>query len=121
MVLVFARRNNEIIAGALNFKSSNTLYGRYWGCSEKHNGLHFETCYYTAIEYCIKNNLKCFEAGAQGEHKLSRGFMPTPTYSAHWLAQPEFSSAIDDFLKRETLGIDQYINELTEQNPYKKK
>lgn len=119
MVLVFARRDSKIIAGALNFKNTDTLFGRYWGSSEKHNGLHFETCYYTAIEYCIKNKLKSFEAGAQGEHKLSRGFVPTQTYSAHWLAQPEFSAAIGDFLKHETLGIDSYMSELTEKNPYK--
>jgi len=119
MILVLAFRNNRIIAGALNFKGTDALYGRYWGSSEIHNGLHFETCYYTAIEYCIEHNLKRFEAGAQGEHKISRGFVPTPTYSAHWLAQPEFSSAIDDFLKRETAGVDQYMNELTEKNPFK--
>jgi predicted N-acyltransferase len=120
IVLVFANRDNKIIAGALNFKSKTSLFGRYWGCSEKHNGLHFETCYYTAIEYCIKNKLKSFEAGAQGEHKLSRGFVPTQTYSAHWLAQPDFSSAISSFLKHETLGIDSYMSELTEKNPYKR-
>ena len=119
MVLVLAHRDHKIVAGALNFKGDDTLFGRYWGCTEKHNGLHFETCYYSAIEYCIQNNMQHFEAGAQGEHKLSRGFIPVPTYSAHWLAHPEFSSAIDDFLKRESHGIEHYMSELSEHGPYK--
>jgi len=119
IVLVLAHRDHKIIAGALNFKGDDTLFGRYWGCTEKHNGLHFEACYYSAIEYCIETNMQRFEAGAQGEHKLSRGFIPVPTYSAHWLAHPEFSSAIDDFLKRESHGIEHYMSELSEHNPYK--
>ena len=91
-----------------------------WGALEYHPALHFETCYYQAIEFCIRNNISLFEGGAQGEHKLARGFLPSPTWSAHWLAHPEFSHAVEDFLQREAGGVDQYIDELTDSSPFKR-
>jgi len=120
VVLVFARRGAEYVAGALNLRGSDTLYGRYWGCRGQFNGLHFETCYYTAIEYCIAQGLGRFEAGAQGEHKLARGFTPVVTRSAHRLAHPQFSRAVADYLARERLDVASYVNELNEHVPFKK-
>jgi len=98
----------------------DTLYGRYWGANIGVPGLHFETCYYQAIEYCLAHGLSRFEAGAQGEHKLSRGFLPTPTYSLHWLRHPEFNRAVEEFLIRENRGLELTINELTDHSPFHK-
>ena len=84
------------------------LYGRYWGCNEEYHSLHFETCYYQAIDYCINHGLSRFEGGAQGEHKLSRGFLPSITCSAHWMADQKLSSAISDFLDREKAHVAHY-------------
>jgi predicted N-acyltransferase len=81
--------------------STKTLYGRYWGCHEEHNNLHFETCYYQGIEYCIKNKLALFNSGAQGGHKISRGFEPVVTSSAHWIKDPRFATAIEEFTQTE--------------------
>jgi len=120
ILLIFAIRDGNPIAGALNFYKSDTLYGRSWGAIEYHPALHFETCYYQAIEFCITNKITLFEGGAQGEHKLARGFLPTTTWSAHWLAHPEFSNAVEDFLQREAGGVDQYIEELNDSSPFKK-
>jgi hypothetical protein len=86
---------------------------------EFHSGLHFETCYYQAIEFCIARRIKVFEGGAQGEHKIARGFLPVTTWSAHWLAHDKFSRAVEDFLARETQGMARYTDELNEHNPYK--
>ena len=119
IILIFARHEDRHVAGALNFRGADILYGRYWGALENFHSLHFETCYYRAIEYCIAHGLKRFEAGAQGEHKLSRGFLPSPTYSAHWLSHPEFSQAVADFLCRENNGVEYYMNELSDHSPFK--
>lgn len=120
VVLVFARRGAEYVAGALNLRGADTLYGRYWGSRGQFHGLHFETCYYTAIEYCIAQGLRRFEAGAQGEHKLARGFTPTVTRSTHRLAHPQFSRAVADYLARERLDVASYVDELNEHVPFKK-
>ncbi|MEX2318571.1 MAG: GNAT family N-acetyltransferase, partial [Bauldia sp.] len=101
ILLVMAKRNGRPIAGALNFIGSDTLYGRNWGSIEEQPFLHFELCYYQAIEWGIDHGLKCVEAGAQGEHKLARGYRPTTTYSAHWIADAGFSRAVADYLKAE--------------------
>jgi hypothetical protein len=120
VVLVFARRGADYVAGALNLRGTDTLYGRYWGSLGEFHSLHFETCYYTAIEYCIAQGLCRFEAGAQGEHKLARGFTPVVTRSAHRLAHPQFSRAVADYLARERRDVDAYVNELNEHAPFKK-
>lgn len=119
VLLVLARHNGHYVAGAFNLRGADTLYGRHWGCAESFHGLHFECCYYRAIEYCIEHGLKRFEAGAQGEHKLARGFLPMPTYSAHWLSHPAFKSAVADFLAREQTGMAYYMKGLDEHSPYK--
>ena len=120
-LLALARRGSTYIGGALFFRGRDTLYGRYWGGTEHVPGLHFETCYYAAIEYCIAHGLKRFEAGAQGEHKLARGFVPTPTYSAHWLAHPQFARAVADFLAREHGNLEYAMHELNEHAPFKQR
>jgi predicted N-acyltransferase len=118
-LLVIASRDGSPIASALNFFTQDVLYGRSWGALEYHPGLHFETCYYQAIEFCISRNIKTFEGGAQGEHKLARGFLPVVTQSAHWLAHPEFSSAVENYLQRETSAMSNYVGELNERSPFK--
>lgn len=120
VVLMFARHDGRYVAGALNLRGADTLYGRYWGALESFHSLHFETCYYSAIEYCIAHGIARFEAGAQGEHKLARGFLPAPIYSMHWLSRPEFNDAVADFLAREQNGVAFYMNELNEHSPFKK-
>jgi predicted N-acyltransferase len=120
ILLVVATRDGRPIAGALNFFDRHALYGRSWGTLEYHPGLHFETCYYQAIEFCIANRIATFEGGAQGEHKLARGFLPVATWSAHWLAHPRFFRAVEDYLCRETGGIDRYVDELNDSNPFKR-
>lgn len=119
ILLIIALRNGLPIAGAINFYSHDTLFGRSWGALEYHPGLHFETCYYQAIDFCIQNKIALFEGGAQGEHKLARGFLPSTTWSAHWLAHPQFSKAVEDFLQREAGGVDQYMDELNDSSPFK--
>jgi predicted N-acyltransferase len=119
VLLVVAERNGRPIASALNLYSADTLYGRYWGAMEYVPCLHFEACYYQALEFCIERNIRVFEGGAQGEHKLARGFLPVKTLSAHWLARPEFSGAVERFLTREQRGIAHYVDELNEHSPYK--
>ncbi|MBU1692046.1 MAG: GNAT family N-acetyltransferase [Gammaproteobacteria bacterium] len=121
ILLIIASRNGEPIASALNFFNADALYGRSWGALEYHPGLHFETCYYQAIEFCIEQKIALFEGGAQGEHKIARGFLPETTWSAHWLAHPEFSRAVEDFLQREAKGMNQYVDELNDSNPFKQK
>ena len=120
IVLVLAKYQDEYVASAFNLKGSDTLYGRHWGCSEDFDNLHFEACYYQGLEYCIDNGLKYFEPGAQGEHKIARGFMPTKTWSAHWIAHPQFSDSIKHFVEREAEGMLDYIEELNERSPFKK-
>jgi predicted N-acyltransferase len=119
-LLVIATREGLLIASALNYMTEEALYGRSWGTFEFHSGLHFETCYYQAIEFCIAHNLKTFEGGAQGEHKLARGFLPVTTRSAHWLAHPQFAQAVEDYLKQETDAIAEYVDELNERSPFKR-
>jgi uncharacterized protein len=119
VLMILAREDEYDIAASLNIFDAATLYGRYWGSQLYFPGLHFETCYYQAIEFCIARGIKTFEGGAQGEHKLARGFLPTRTYSAHWLAHPGFSDAIEEFLARESLHMRGYIDELYEHNPFK--
>lgn len=119
LLLVVALREGSPIAAALNVRNEQTLYGRYWGALEYHPALHFETCYYQAIEYCIARQLHGIEGGAQGEHKLARGFLPAPTWSAHWLAHPRFAAAIEDYLARETRGVEHYLDELKESSPFR--
>ena len=119
LLLIIAELNDRPIASALNLYSQETLYGRYWGAMQYLPCLHFETCYYQALEFCIEENIKLFEGGAQGEHKLARGFLPVKTLSAHWLAHPEFSDAVERFLEREHQGIARYVDELNEHSPYK--
>ena len=120
IVMIFARHADRYIGAALNLRGADTLYGRYWGGEDGYPGLHFETCYYRAIDYCIAHRLRRFEAGAQGEHKLARGFLPVATYSAHWLSHPQFYRAVMDFLRRERNGVEYYMSELNEHSPFKK-
>jgi predicted N-acyltransferase len=119
VLLILARYEDRHVAGALFLRGSDTLYGRYWGSSEEFHSLHFETCYYDPIAYCIEQGIQRFEAGAQGEHKLSRGFLPTPTWSVHWLAHPEFERAVSDYLARERIGMEHYMDDLNEHSPYR--
>jgi len=117
--LVIAERGGVGIAAALLIHTENTLYGRYWGALEHVPCLHFETAYYQPLEFCIEQKIATFEGGAQGEHKMARGFLPQKTWSAHWLAHPAFFDAVKHFLQRENGGIENYIDELTERNPFK--
>ena len=119
VLMVVAERDGEPIASALNIFSQDALYGRYWGSVAQVPLLHFETCYYQALEFCIERGIRVFEGGAQGEHKLARGFMPTQTWSAHWLRHAEFSDAVERFLARETKGIERYVDELNERSPFR--
>jgi len=118
--LVFAQQQKTYVAGALYFASETTLFGRYWGCLQEFDMLHFETCYYQGIELCIARNLQSFNSGAQGEHKIQRGFMPIETYSNHWIADARFKSAIGDFLQREAQEIKSYILDAQKYLPFKK-
>jgi predicted N-acyltransferase len=120
ILLVMAKRNGRWIAGAINFIGSQTLFGRHWGCIEDHPFLHFELCYYQAIQYAIENKLTRVEAGAQGEHKISRGYLPTTTYSAHYIDDPRLRRAIDDFLKRERAHVAAAGEELADATPFRK-
>lgn len=121
LVIVLAKKesNNEMVGGSLFFKDDKNLYGRYWGCIEEFDCLHFECCYYQGIEYCIKNKLKRFDPGVQGEHKIKRGFSPTETYSAHWIADDRFREAIDDFVVKEERHIDLYLEDAKKLLPFK--
>jgi predicted N-acyltransferase len=115
---VLCRRDGVLIAGALLLRSSTTLYGRYWGCAEQIEGLHFEACYYQGIDYCLREGLRRFEPGAQGEHKLARGFLPTNTESFHWIADPSFRAAIAQALARERRLLQEYGEDLLAHSPY---
>ncbi len=121
VTLVLAERDGKPVGASLLLRDRDTLYGRYWGAVEHIPLLHFECCYYQAIDYAIARKLRIFEGGAQGEHKIFRGLMPVQTRSAHWLAHPKFARAVENFLERETLGITQYVNELVEHSPFKEK
>ncbi len=119
-VLIMAKRAGRYIAGAINFVGAGTLFGRHWGAVEQHPFLHFEICYYQAIEYAIAHKLARVEAGAQGEHKLARGYLPATTYSAHYIADPALRRAIDDYLARERAYVEAAGRELLEASPFRK-
>jgi len=119
IVFFFAYIDDKTIACAICFKNQDTLYGRHWGCSEDIPGLHFELCYHQGIEYCIEHNLQNYEPGAQGEHKISRGFLPTQTISHHWIAHPEFSKAIINYCNMETQANLEYYQKLLLRSPYR--
>jgi len=119
-LLVIASRGGKMIASALNIVTDDVLYGRSWGAFEFHSGLHFEACFYQAIEFCIARGIKTFEGGAGGEHKLARGFLPVTTCSAHWLAHPELSRAVEAYLRRETDAVEDYVEELQGHSPFKR-
>ena len=120
ILLVMAKRNGRWIAGAINFIGSDALFGRHWGAIEHHPFLHFELCYYQAIDYAIAHKLARVEAGAQGEHKIARGYMPTTTYSAHYIVDPGLRRAVDDFLKRERAYVAAEVEEFAEAAPFRK-
>lgn len=121
LVLFLAERDGEIVAGALCLRGTTTLYGRYWGCLEADPApsLHFETCYYQGIEYCLREGLPVFEPGAQGEHKIARGFLPVITHSRHWLADPTFADAIGDWCREEREATARYRQTLLAHSPYR--
>ena len=119
VLLVIAQLDGRPIAAALDLFSPQALYGRYWGTVERVPGLHFEACYYQALEFCIERGIALFEGGAQGEHKHARGFLPEVTRSFHWLAHPAFERAIDDYLAREGAHVTAYVDELSERTPFR--
>ncbi|EDY85433.1 conserved hypothetical protein [gamma proteobacterium HTCC5015] len=120
VVLAYHKTSDAPVAGAINFCDQQRLYGRYWGCIGEHHSLHFETCFYQGIDHCIEKGLAIFEPGAQGEHKIARGFLPTKTFSRHWIAQPQFSQAIEHYLARERrlIGSD-YAEHLWSLSPFR--
>ena len=121
LVIVFAKKKStdEMVGGSLFFRDNKNLYGRYWGCIEEFDCLHFECCYYQGIDYCIKNKLQKFDPGVQGEHKIKRGFFPTETYSAHWIADERFREAIEDFVNKEERHINYYLEDAKKLLPFK--
>ncbi len=120
IVLVMAKHEGEYVAGAINLRGTDTLFGRNWGCIERFRMLYFEACFYRAIEFAIENGIQKVEAGAQGPHKISRGYLPSPTYSAHWIRDDNFRDAVADFLKRERRAMAREMEALTEErSPYR--
>lgn len=120
VVLIMAKRGGRYIAGAINFVGSHTLFGRHWGCVEDHPFLHFEICYYQAIEYAVKHGLDRVEAGAQGGHKLARGYMPQLTYSAHFITNPSFRNAVEDYLEHERQAVERETEAIARHGPFRK-
>lgn len=120
ILLVMAKRNGRYVAGAINFIGSDALYGRHWGCIEDHPFLHFEVCYHQAIDFAVSKGLKRVEAGAQGEHKLARGYQPVTTHSAHFIAHPGLRNAVADYLQREREEVEQIGEYLSEHTPFRK-
>jgi predicted N-acyltransferase len=120
LLIVLAERGGQPIAAAVFYVATDTLYGRYWGADGHYNALHFETCYYQGIDYCIEHGLKRFEPGTQGEHKVARGFVPATTWSAHWLARAEFYAAVGEYLKAESRHVDRYMDDVNTHTPYRK-
>ncbi|WP_127902077.1 GNAT family N-acetyltransferase [Solirhodobacter olei] len=120
ILLVLAERNGRWVAGALNFIGRDALFGRYWGCTEDHPCLHFELCYYQAIDFAIARGLARVEAGAQGEHKLARGYLPVPTHSLHWIADPGFRNAVARYLEAERDAVGEEIEVLTAYGPFRR-
>ena len=119
LLFVFAYFDEQPVAAALSLKDSKTLYGRYWGCIDEYDSLHFETCYYQGLDYCIANELERFDSGAQGEHKIQRGFEPVETYSCHWIKEQGFNRSIEDFITQENAAIDERIVEFASYLPFK--
>lgn len=119
ILVILAEQEADTIAAAVFFESERVLYGRYWGSDEHYDALHFETCYYQGIDYCIDSGKELFEPGTQGEHKISRGFVPVSTWSAHWLKQPEFFSAIGDYVDAERRHVERYMQAVDSHSPYK--
>jgi predicted N-acyltransferase len=119
LLLVLAVKEDKYIAAALSFIGADTLYGRYWGCDEEHHSLHFETCYYQGLDYCIEHGLQRFDSGAQGEHKIARGFEPITTYSAHWIKDNRFAKAIGRFLAGEQEAMRLYKQDAATYLPFK--
>jgi predicted N-acyltransferase len=119
LLLIIALRGGKPIASSFFVRHGSRLCGRSWGTLEFHPSLHFETCYFQAIDYCIARGLGTFEGGSRGEHKMARGLMPVETCSAHWLARPEFARAVGEFLARESRGIERYVDELNERSPFR--
>jgi len=119
LLLVLAYHQGDIIAAAFDLIGTKSLYGRHWGCFQDFDALHFEACYYQGLDFCITNGLQRFEPGAQGEHKVARGFLPTPTWSAHWIADPRMRNAIGHFLRHEREGMEDYLAEMRSHSPFK--
>ena len=119
ILVILAEKGAHPVAAAVFFDSEQVLYGRYWGSDGHYDALHFETCYYQGIEYCIDTGKQIFEPGTQGEHKISRGFSPETTWSAHWLAHPEFADAISKYLEHESRHVERYMEDVDSRSPYK--
>lgn len=119
IVLVLARHQGRYVAAAFNLRGGEALYGRHWGCAEEFHSLHFEACYYTGIEFCIREGLARFEPGAQGEHKVARGFEPVATWSAHWVANEAFAAVLGRYVDQEEELVGEYMKELAEHLPFK--
>lgn len=119
ILVILAEKDANAVAAAVFFDSEDVLYGRYWGSNGHYDALHFETCYYQGIEYCIDTGKQVFEPGTQGEHKISRGFSPVTTWSAHWLAHPEFADAISKYLDHESRHVERYMAAVDSRSPYK--
>ena len=119
VLVILAEKDEQTVATAVFFESDTVLYGRYWGSDGHYDALHFETCYYQGIEYCIDAGKQVFEPGTQGEHKISRGFAPETTWSAHWLAHPEFANAVSRYLDEEARHVDRYMDAIESRTPYK--
>jgi predicted N-acyltransferase len=120
-LMFIAERGSEAVAASLVAidRQAGAAWGRYWGCTENLSCLHFEACYYQPLSWCVEQGFERFEGGAQGEHKMARGLLPVPTASAHWLAHPQFSRAVEDFLAREGAGVEDYLDELRERSPFR--
>jgi predicted N-acyltransferase len=114
-----ARTRDRTVAVAIFFWNTEALYGRYWGASEDHHSLHFETCYHQGVDFCIERGIGRFEPGTQGEHKVSRGFVPSNTWSMHWIVDPRFRAAIGDYLRRESVHVDEYARDVDLHVPYR--
>ena len=119
LVIKRARRKHDTVAAALFFRGRDVLYGRYWGAHEQVHSLHFETCYHQGVDYCIEKGIALFDPGVQGEHKVSRGFVPAATWSMHWIVDERFRDAIGDYLRREGLHVDAYAREVEAHVPYR--
>ena len=120
MLVIAYKEQQAVAAASITERPARTLYGRYWGCFDEYDSLHFETCYYQGLEYCIAQQLQRFDSGAQGEHKIQRGFRPVPTYSLHWLQEKGFNQAIAQFIDEETAAVEAQIEDLESYLPFKK-